>query len=338
MRVLSVAFCGMQVGNGRAGGAEEILSILDRGLVQRGHQSFVVAAPGSRVAGMLIEAPRSDAKAVIGRAVAEVPFDFIHFHGLDFHHFVPQCGAAMLATLHLPVSYYPSSVFDARGARWPNLNCVSESQAASADVSRSLPVIPNGVPPGQYAARDRGYLVWLGRICPEKGPHIALDVAHRLGARMIVAGSVHPFPEHQEYFDCFVKPRLDAKRTYAGPVEGATKRSLLAGARCLLVSSLVAETSSLVAMEALSAGTPVVAFRIGALPEIVEDGATGFIVDTADEMAQAVMRTDCIPRSRCREQAVKRFDAHRMIESYLTLYRKIRTRRLGMRCAPQENL
>ena len=156
--------------------------------------------------------------------------------------------------------------------------------------------------------------------------------------RMIIAGPVHPYPEHREYFARCVKPRLDAERVYVGAVEGEQKESLLRAARCLLVPSVVAETSSLVAMEALSAGTPVVAFRSGALPEIVEDGKTGFLVDSTEEMTEAVTRVRSLSRFCCREQAVRRFDANRMIEGYLALYRKIRTRRLGMRCAPQENL
>src|SRR5450755_1906600 len=98
----------------------------------------------------------------------------------------------------------------------------------------------------------------MGRICPEKGVHIALRLAHRLDQRMIVAGPVHDFESHHEYFAREVEPLLDDKRQYIGPVRGQDKSRLLAEARCLIVSSLVAETSSLVAMEAAASGTPVV--------------------------------------------------------------------------------
>jgi glycosyltransferase involved in cell wall biosynthesis len=194
----------------------------------------------------------------------------------------------------------------------------------TAPVARNLPVIPNGVAVEQYGPDTGGEsLVWLGRICPEKGVHIALEVAHRLDAPLTVAGPVHPYPAHRQYFLQCVKPLLDEKRTYAGPVDFAKKKLLLSRARCLLIPSLVAETSSLAAMEALSSGTPVVAFRAGALPEIVDDGETGFLVDSAEQMAQAVLQIDRLSRAHCRAQAIRRFDSRRMIRDYLCLYETI---------------
>jgi glycosyltransferase involved in cell wall biosynthesis len=149
----------------------------------------------------------------------------------------------------------------------------------------------NGIPTESYTPAQAGsFLLWLGRICPEKGVHIALEVAHRLDAPLLIAGPVHPYPEHLEYFSRSVHPLLDDKRMYIGPVESSHKASLLSRARCVLIPSLIAETSSLVAMEALSSGTPVIAFRSGALPEIVSDGQTGILVDSAEEMSHAVRR------------------------------------------------
>lgn len=173
----------------------------------------------------------------------------------------------MLATLHLPISWYPPGIFDCPDM---HLVCVSHSQAASAPNGRRLPVVENGIDTRRYGRCEKtreDFLLWLGRVCPEKGTHIALEVAHRLGLRLLVAGRVHPFPSHQKYFDLEVVPLLDSKREYVGPVGLNQKAELLSRARCLLAPSLVAETSSLVAMEAMASGTPVIAFRSGALPE-----------------------------------------------------------------------
>jgi glycosyltransferase involved in cell wall biosynthesis len=122
------------------------------------------------------------------------------------------------------------------------------------------------------------------------------------------------------YFSEHVRPLLDDKRTYAGPVGLEQKLELLAGARCLLIPSLVAETSSLVAMEAISSGIPVVAFRSGALPEVVTHEVTGFIVDSQDEMREAVMHVAEISPDVCHETAKARFNASRMVDDYVRLY------------------
>jgi glycosyltransferase involved in cell wall biosynthesis len=336
MHILSVAYPLFPVNPDSAGGAEQILSLLERGLTARGHRSTVVAAQGSHIQGELIETPaahgpitdairagaQSAHAAAIAQALAQSPFDLIHFHGLDFHAYLPNTPAPKLATMHLPLAWYPESVFELPGIV---LCCVSQSQARTARDGLPLPVVPNGIALALYpAAAVRGdYLLWLGRVCPEKGAAIALRVARKLDLPLIAAGPVHPFASHQEYFDGQVAPLLDEKRSWIGPVGRERKTQLLAAARCVLIPSLAAETGSLVAMEAIASGTPVIAFRAGALPEIVESGVTGFIVDSEDEMAHAVHRIHEISSARCREEARRRFDADRMVEDYLNLYRDL---------------
>jgi glycosyltransferase involved in cell wall biosynthesis len=331
LTVLSVAYPLFPVGPDSGGGAEQILFLTDKGLVQAGHRSIVVAANGSVVHGELVETPgwdgeitdeiRAQAQQEHLRSIEQMlekrKIDVIHFHGLDFHAYQPRTEVARLATLHLPVDWYPESIFSGQ----VQLNCVSQSQAGSL----GLPVVQNGIDVQRYATAraSKEHLLWLGRICPEKGVHIALQAAHRLKLPMMVAGPVHPFRFHQDYFAEQVKPLLDDLRRYLGPVGIAEKIRLYASARCVLIPSLVAETSSLVAMEAISSGTPVVAFRSGALPEIVEHGETGFIVDSEDEMVEGVRRIDEISPEKCRSRAVTRFSAAQMVEEYLDLYRKL---------------
>jgi glycosyltransferase involved in cell wall biosynthesis len=336
MNILSVAYPLFPASADAAGGAEQILWLLERGLVASGHQSIVVCATGSRVSGALVETPavidkitdtvRRDAQRIhlqrIEWALERFRIDLVHFHGLDFSAYVPAIRIPKLATLHLPLAWYPQSIFDIAGVRFC---CVSESQARTAPKRMKLPVVPNGVDVCRYRADmpRSSFLLWLGRICPEKGTDIALRVAHRFDLPLIVAGPVHPFASHEQYFCEKVQPLLDQRRQYVGPIGIEQKVELLAQARCVLISSLAAETGSLVAMEAIASGAAAIAFRSGALPEIIENGVTGFIVDSEEAMTAAVSRADEISPEKCRKEALRRFDAARMVRDYLDLYQDL---------------
>ena len=340
LSVLSVGYPLAPAGPDAAGGSEQILTLLDRALVEEGHDSVVVACEGSRVRGRLLTTPvppgtldepaRQSARRAharnIERALATWHFDLIHMHSLDFHAYLPAAATPLVATLHLPPDWYPSWIFDMdRPDTW--LQCVSRTQQENCPPSALLlPYIENGVPIDRLHThvRKRGYALALGRICPEKGYHLALGAAARAGVPCVLAGEIFRYEEHERYFWSEVLPRLNGStRRFIGPVGVARKRRLLAGARCLLVPSLVSETSSLVTMEALACGTPVIAFPSGALAEIVEHGRTGFLVRDEREMAEAVAAVGHIDPEECRRVARERFSANRMIRAYLEMYRRI---------------
>ena len=172
-------------------------------------------------------------------------------------------------------------------------------------------------------AGKRTYALSLGRICPEKSFHVAIEAAKRAHVDFVLAGEVFRYAAHEEYFQKKIVPRLDRRRRFVGPVRFDTKKNLLLHARCLLIPSTVQETSSLVAMEALAAGTPVIAFPSGALPEIVEHGRTGYLVSNVHEMAKAIGMVDRIDSEECRKEARRRFSAEKMFGRYLELYRRI---------------
>jgi glycosyltransferase involved in cell wall biosynthesis len=340
LTVLSVGFPLAPVSPRTAGGAEQVLLTLDHALIRRRHRSLVLAPDGSRCHGLLIpvEVPQGaldrnakrDAqhafKRTLDRTLARFSVDVVHFHGLDFHEYLPKNHVPLVATLHLPLAWYAPQALRAHSsgdARSMELVCVShhQSESASREVRISA-VIPNGVDVEEFALQSRrgNYAVVIGRICPEKGLHLALDAAERAGIPVIIAGKVFDYPEHRAYFEIEIGPRLGKTVSFIGEIGGKAKARLLSGARCLLLPSQAPETSSLVAMEAMAAGTPAIVWNSGALPEIVTDGRTGFIVSSVDQMADAIQRIGTIRSEHCREEARRRFNSERMIDEYLGLY------------------
>ncbi len=336
MRVLSVAYPFAPVAPEIPGGAEQVLLALDRAIVLSGHESFVVARSGSKISGRLLELPSlpgpiepsrpfiyEACRNVITDAVDRLGVDIVHMHGFDFHEYVPPAGVPVIVTLHLPLKWYPAGAFSI-GRPCTYFNCVSRTQAASAPGLGTFRHIDNGVDvEGFRAARGGekgGYALSMGRVCAEKGFHIAMDAAKRDGVPFILAGAVFGYEAHERYFREFIRPRLSMSCRFVGPSGPEERKRLLAGARCLVVPSVVEETSSLVAMEALACGTPVVAFPNGALEEIVENGVTGFLVKDEREMSQAIMDSAALSGEDCRRAAVMRFSSSAMIEKYFLEY------------------
>jgi len=337
LTVLNVAYPFAPIGPDAVGGAEQVLSTLDHALVDEGHHSLVIACKGSVAAGELI-AVDTDAETVDDRVreriwaayratIREVlrrePDAIVHLHGIDFPAYIPEY-APTLATLHLPLDWYPAWVFRPRANLW--LHCVSEAQHATRPAGgQLLPPIPNGVSPALFetSLRKRDHAIMLSRICPEKGVHIALEACHMADVPLLIGGQVFAYEAHRRYFEESVAPLLDKRRRFLGPLGFDRKRRLLASARCALIPSFVAETSSLTAIEALACGTPVIAFANGALPSVIEHGRTGFIVHDAREMADAIAAADTLDPAACREAAAQRFSLQKMIDGYFNVYEQM---------------
>ena len=340
LHVVQVAYPLAPTGADAVGGAEQVLSAIDTALVRAGHRSTVIACAGSQAADRLVshDVPAGDitddvrsevhatVQANIIRVVQTDAVDVVHLHGIDFHAYLPPAGPPCLVTLHLPTAWYPAvALHPRRPDTW--LHCVSDAQHRDCPPSPALlPPVPNGVPVDALSAHHharRSFALSLGRICPEKGQHLALDAAHAAGVPLLLAGSVFPYPAHQDYFRREIRPRLDAHRRWLGPVGFTRKRRLLSAARCLLAPSLAAETASLVAMEALACGTPVIAFPSGALPDVVEHGRTGFLVQDVPGMAQAIVRAGQINPETCRRASRERFSQRAMTDAYLERYAQL---------------
>jgi glycosyltransferase involved in cell wall biosynthesis len=333
--VLNVGYPLAPVGPDAVGGAEQVLCALDRALVERGHNSLVIAAEGSQVAGRLLAVPAEDGalddaarrrahvrhREAIAEAVRRFPVDVIHLHGIDFAAYLPDSGPT-LVTLHLPLDWYPPDALQpSRDDLW--LHTVSAAQQAVAPPGAGLTdPIPNGVDIDALSQRHarRGFALLLSRICPEKGIHLAIDAAKRADMSLLIGGEVYRYADHVRYFESEVAPRLDSRRRFLGPLGLRRKRRFLNAATCLVIPSLAQETSSLVAMEALACGTPVVAFPNGALSEVVEHGRTGFLVKGVEEMAEAMQHAADLSPVVCQEAARERFSLEVMLRGYFRAY------------------
>ena len=340
LTVLNVSYSLAHVSRRTAGGAEQVLITLDEALVRAGHKSLVLAPAGSRCDGLLVPAQisrsvlddnakygaRRTFKHLIDRILNEYSVDVVHMHGLDFYDYLPGRQLPIVISLHLPLRWYSPEAWQRVPAN-AVLVAVSESQARSAPADvRIDAVIPNGVDLSYLRLQKTksDYALAIGRICPEKGLHLAIEAAERAGIPLIIAGSVFDYSEHRDYFDSLIRPRLSRRIRFIGLVGGKRTARLMAGARCLLVPSLAPETSSLVAMEAMASGTPVVAFPSGALKEIVTHGRTGFLVNSEVEMADAIVECNSISPQACRTEAEQKYSSERMFAEYLDLYRAAR--------------
>jgi glycosyltransferase involved in cell wall biosynthesis len=348
MRILYVAYPLLTVSLDSAGGAEQMLWTLERAMARVGVETTVAASAGSWVSGELFSTGqpcramddfdrrnREHQDKIVEltrrRARQGHAFDLVHDVSGSFWPRAAEVDSPVLATLHLPRHFYPPQYFGDIPAN-VSLVCVSESQARSfADLDSLQGVAANGIALDLFQPNHgpRNGLLWLGRVCEEKCPHLALDIAARAGSAITLAGQIYPFSYHQRYFDNEVAPRLRKmpNAAFVSLPSFDRKRQLLGQARAVLITSQVDETSSLVAMEAAASGTPVIASRRGALPEIISDGVTGFLADSVEDYVQALKRLGEIDPTACTRHARENFSSTRMAEGYIRHYARIAAER-----------
>jgi len=227
-------------------------------------------------------------------------------------------------TVHGPLS--PADIDFLRSLHGPpGLVAISESQRAAAPRAPWIGMVHNAVDAQQLgvgsAAEREPYLLCLARICRDKGQHTAIEVARRVGMRLVLAGKVERTRDGEEYHRRAVAPHVDGDRViHVHNVVGAEKARLLARARALLAPIEWDEPFGLAVVEAMASGTPAIVMRRGAAPELVEQGVTGFLVDNADEMAAAVGLVDMIEPERCAQITRRRFSSAAMTDGYLAVY------------------
>jgi glycosyltransferase involved in cell wall biosynthesis len=235
-----------------------------------------------------------------------------------------------LTTLHgYAKTKRKESMYDSYRSRTPEMyfNAISESQKdLFSSVVKADGVVYNGIDASLLRFNsgnlsDRDYLFSVGRISEFKGQDFAIDVAKKLNKDLIIAGKVAP--SDKDFFKSKIEPNLTNKIKYIGNISNSLKNSFYRGAECFLMPIRWHEPFGLVVVESMASGTPVVAFRKGSMPEIIEEGKTGFVVDTVDEMAKAVKMVHNISPTVCRRTVSKRFNTERMAKDYISLYENI---------------
>jgi glycosyltransferase involved in cell wall biosynthesis len=322
------------------GGTERVVSWLTEELVELGHDVTLFASGDSRTSGHLVPVcPTAlwrdpDARETLPQHVRMLElvfrdpsrFDVIHFH-CDYIHFplVRRLPCANVSTLHGQIHLHDvEAIFN----EYNELPLVSISHAQR----RPLPdanwqaTVYHGLPRNLHTFQPQAgkYLAFLGRISPEKGLDRAIEIARRAGAPLKVAAKI--YDEDRTYFQSKIAPLLNESRSFVefiGEVGGARKNEFLRGAAALLFPINWAEPFGLVMIEALACGTPVIAWRNGSVPEIIEHGVTGFVVDSVNEATACVGRLSEIGRAQCRRVFEQRFDSRRMALDYVMVYRHL---------------
>jgi glycosyltransferase involved in cell wall biosynthesis len=325
------------------GGIELMAYNLARELTSRGHHVTVLGQQGSQGPfETLALAPRSwtrylgsqDEQArhhlFLYRAYETVrrrAFDVIHDHSGPTGILVAsqaRLTTPVVATLHGSLSEAEGG-FLATVARQVYLVAISRAQQESVVGVDWRGVVHNSIDPAAYTpitdpAQKGDYLLNLARVTPDKGQHIAIEVAKRLDMPLVLAGKIEPAAER--YFREQIEPHLNERITWLENVHGKAKADLLARARALLFPIDWPEPFGLAMVEAMVSGTPVIAFAKGAAPELVEDGVSGFLVDDVDAMTDAVRRLDEVDLCRCARSTGERFGPKQMADGYLEVYER----------------
>jgi glycosyltransferase involved in cell wall biosynthesis len=323
------------------GGTEAVIDRLARGLVDAGHEVLLwttgdstcpvdrrhvlEVAAGDRMGFAAIELRH----LIRGyEALVEWGADIVHDHTLVGPVYARRFpDLPVVTTNHGPFDDELADLYRAVGDDVPII-AISHDQASRATDLPIAAVIHHGLdldrfPAGDGAGDERGpYLLFLGRMAPEKGARRAALAAKRAGVRLIIAAKMRE-PWERQFFAEQVEPLLDDDITYVGEAGNDEKVALLRGATALVNPIRWPEPFGLVMIEALACGTPVLAFREGSAPELVEHGTTGFLCTDVDDLVVHLAKVGDLDRAACRQQAERRFSTSRMVADHLELYERV---------------
>jgi glycosyltransferase involved in cell wall biosynthesis len=343
MRILQLAPVWESVPPPGYGGTETVVDVLTEELVARGHDVLLCASGDSvSSADLFSVVPQSLRRANLTQSAVQFAivhtaralenardFDIIHNHNGPPNDFAMAMSGLidvpMLTTLHNLPTEDSTFIWDSYGGWY---NCISHRQL---DTLPPLPaahcagVVYNAIDVATfpYQRHKSDYLLFIGRLSPDKAPHLAIQAARRAGRRLLLAGKVST-EEEKQYFETCLRPEIDGIHVeYLGEADARLKRELYAQATGLLVPLAWDEPFGLVIIEAMACGTPVIAFRRGAAPELIHDGETGYLVEDLEGMVEAIYKLDAIDPACCRTHIENNFSPAALADSYLSVYERI---------------
>lgn len=351
MRIAQVAPLYEAVPPRAYGATERVIHYLTEALVGLGHHVTLFATADSTTSAELVpicarglwrDAQVWDTlthhvrelEAVVQRAGR---FDIVHFHGEPLHlPIARRLCCAHVTTMHGELLAADHGPLFREFSDAP-LVSISDDQRRPIDWANWQATVYHGIAPEalSFSETPDDYLLFLGRIMPQKRPDLAIEIARRAGLRLKMAAKVHP--GETAYFRERIAPLIEANRSvvdYLGEVGGTQRADLLAGARALLFPIEWREPFGMVVIEAMACGTPTIAFRAGAVPEIIEHGETGLIVGDVPGAVEAVAAISGLSRRRCRERFEQRFTAARMAADYVRVYERL----AAPRATPHERI
>jgi glycosyltransferase involved in cell wall biosynthesis len=342
MRIAMIASLAERVPPKKYGGAERVVYFLVEELVRRGHDVTLFASGDSQTSAKLEsvfpvslrEAKVKDVYGLnewnflnFGKAYSmQDQFDVIHDHNYAIS--LPTANLSktpVVMTVHS--TFYEGNI--ALFKQFNNVNLVAISKAHAKSANSGINIIGsvyNGLEMKHYpfSKKHEGYLLFVGRMNKEKGVHHAIDVAEALNLPLIIAARIREDggEGEREYFEKQIQPRLTDKIRFIGEVDEKERNELMSKALCMLHPTGFAEPFGLTLIESMACGSPVIAFDKGAIPEVIENGKTGFVVKNLEQMIAAVANVDKIDREYCRRYALDTFNIQRMADGYEQMYQR----------------
>ncbi len=251
-------------------------------------------------------------------------YDVLYFHHPDkalslakFCQDIP-----VVYTIHDPLNKENLEIYDMFSSPNQHFVSISDAQRKPAPNLPYIGTVYNGVDTKQFAFNEKpdDYILVTGRIVPQKGIAEAIKVAQLTGERLKIIGQV--YPDSEKYFNEQIKPHLNDKIEYLGYKERDQMAPYYQNAKCMLMPIQWEEPFGMVMIEAMSCGTPVIGFPRGSVPEVIADGESGFVVNSIEEMADAVRKIDTIDRAACRKRVMEKFSNEKMVEGYEAVFKQ----------------